>query len=204
MGFDPTGPSAERLLLSAAEMAAIAARRAERFSPVALTGTLRDRVQIKAGGGVSLLEGVSWGRASLDLHFRTVGPLWLGVGASVAVRELDDLIDAERALSVPVRAGARAVLDLPRAFFVGGGAYFELLLGERCLDLVACNRGTVAEPGALLSFTAGRLLSRRFGFDLEVAGGVGRSALPGPDPADDSAFRAAPRLHVSLGVFLRL
>ena len=201
-GFDPTGPLGSTVLVTAAQRAVLDAWRAERFAHFGIGGTRRDQAHVRLRGGVSFLEGSSWGRVGLALDFRTAGPVWLGVGASLIGHELAGDEGVDQVVAVPVHAGVRLVFDLPRAFFVGAGAHFDLLFGQRCLDLVDCNRGLTAEPGAALSFAVGHLLSRRFGFDFEVLGGVGRRTLP--TLTSDPEYRFGPRIHISMGLFLRL
>ncbi len=186
------------------EAAAITSWRAERFEPGRVAGLRRDRVHVRLEGGLSRLDEFSWGRVGLTVRARPVGPLWIDVGASVAVRPTDELIGYETAIALPVHAGARLIADLPGAAFLGGGADFTLLVGDHCVDAPTCRRELTAEPGVRLSLLGGLLIGRRVGVDLEIGGGVVRRRFPSLLPGGEPIAVPDPQVRVAVGVFVRL
>lgn len=185
------------------ELAAIAGWRAERFEPNPIAGLRRNRMQIRLEGGLSRADEFTWGRVGLNARLRTVGPLWVDAGASVLLRDADELLAYDTAIALPVHIGARLIADLPGTAFLGGGADFTMLVGEHCVDAPTCQRELTAEPGVRLSILGGVLLGRHFGADLEFGGGVTRRRFPPITGEGDFVDVPDPQLRFSVGVFVR-
>ncbi len=185
------------------ELAAIEAWRAERFETNPIAGLQRNRIQIRIEGGLSRLDEFSWGRFGLTARVRTIGPLWVDLGGSVALRDADELAAYDTALALPVHLGARLIADLPGAAFLGGGADLTMLVGEHCVDAPNCMREVTAEPGVRLSILGGFLLGRNFGLDVEFGGGVSRRRFPSIDGVADPIESPDPQLRFAVGAFVR-
>ena len=180
--------------------------RTARFLPAATAPpSRRDHVSIRLEGGVSWFEDqAGWGRGGLEGRFRLFGPLWLATGAAFAGRRGWELADAPNVFAVPIHLGMRLSGDLPRSFFISGGADFQVIVLDQCDDLTTCARETVAWPGGRLSIGAGLFLSRRFGLDLEFSGGILRREVPPTAPGGESTAVVDPQFHLGIGFFLRL
>lgn len=185
------------------ELAGLTAWRAERFEPRPISGLRRNRAQIRLEGGLSRLDEFTWGRVGLNARLRTVGPLWIDFGASLALRDTDELAAWSTAIVLPVHVGARLIADLPGAAFLGGGADFTLLVGDHCVEAPVCRRELAAEPGVRLSFLGGLLLGRHFGADIEFGGGVSRRRFPPLNGVGELVEVPDPQLRFAVGAFVR-
>lgn len=188
------------------ELEAIDAWRAARFRPgPAESPTRRDQALIRLEGGVSWFEDLEgWGRGGLEGHIRLHGPLWMATGAAFAGRRGWELEDSPNVFAVPIHLGLRLTGDLPRSFFISGGADFQLVVMGQCDDQTTCTRRTVAHPGGRLLIGGGLLLSRRFGLDLEFSGGVLRRQIPPVLQGGEATDVVDPQFHLSVGFFLRI
>ena len=202
LDFTPEAAAPARAM-TLEELAAIKTWRAERFESNPVAGLRRNRVQIRLDGGLSRLDEFTWGHFGLAARLRTIGPLWIDLGGSLALRDADELPAWDTALVLPVHAGARLIADLPGAAFLGGGADFTLLVGEHCVEAPTCRRELTAEPGARLSILAGLLLGRHFGADIEFGGGVSRRRFPPLNGAGDLVESPDPQLRFAVSAFLR-
>ncbi len=202
--FSQSGP-ADLRSLKGEDIAALEAWRAERFEPSVVAGLRRNRVLVRAGGGVAWLDGLnSWGGGFVEGRVRAYGALWLVGGVGVLARPVDESGAANTAVVLPIHVGARLFADLPASLFIGGGIDFELMLGSRCADQLNCGRIFAANPGGVLAATVGMLLSRRVGFDLEFRGGLLRRVLPPVDPSLPATGVVDPRFDLAVGFFVRL
>lgn len=198
---DAPGPARA---LTPEEIAAIAAWRAERFveQPVA-SGTRRNRLQLRLGGGLGRLDEFTWGQFGLAARIRLAGPLWVHLGADLLIRTTDELAGFETAFALPVHTGLRILGDLPRGAFLGGGADLELLVGAQCVDAPTCRRETTVEPGVLGSLVGGVLVGRHVGFDAEFAGGIVRRQFVADGEDGEALVVPDPRVQFTLGIFGR-
>jgi len=180
--------------------------RADRFDAAeAAPPSQRDRARIRLDGGVSWFEDLQgWGRGGLAARVRLGGPLWVSAGAAFAGRRAWELEEVENVYAVPTHLGLRLSGDLPRSFFISGGADFQMVVISRCDDQTTCTREVDAEPGGRLLIGGGLLLSRRFGMDLEFSGGILRRRIPPIVEGGETTDVVDPQFHVGFGFFLRL
>ena len=203
--FDPTA-ALEVRPAAQLELDGIEADRTARFLAAAtLPPSRRDRVSIRLEGGVSWFDELAgWGRGGLEGRIRLHGPAWLTIGGAFAARRAWELEDKPNVFAAPLHLGLRFSGDLPRSFFIAGGADFQVVVLDQCDDQTVCKRVTVARPGGRLAIGAGLFLSRRFGLDLEFSGGILRREVPPVELGGESTAVVEPQFQLGIGFFLRL
>jgi len=133
-----------------------------------------DRLRIGVGFGFGAAQERAWGQAQLRARLRVAGPVWLAAGGGLMARRLGPE-DPRLTLAFPTALGLRWVADV-KALTLSLGASFDLLLGERCVEPIACERVLSAEPGGTLDLGVGVMIGRRLALTLEgrIGGSVRR------------------------------
>ncbi len=157
------------------------------------------RLVLRVGGGIALAAGAAWMHPAIDLRIRLGGPLWMGGGAGLLVRSVDDVPGAQAAFVLPVQGGVRLHAELPRSIVIRGGVDGMALLGARCIDWNPCARRTAAEPGVRLGLGLGLWMAPRIGLEVDLTFGLHRRTLPPYPGTTDPIVEPAPWFSLQVG-----
>jgi hypothetical protein len=124
------------------------------------------RFRIGVGGGVAAAQDRTWGTARLRARIRLAGPLWTSVSGGLMLRPLAPEEDRVT-LAFPLVYGLRVAADLPGGAVGALGGSLDVLLGERCIEPVDCERVVVAEPGGTLDLGVGWHIGRWLAVSVE-------------------------------------
>jgi len=183
--------------------AGLEAWRAERFEPSSRAGLARDRLHLRVAGGILYSGGTEWGLGGIEGRIRIAGPVWLALGGAFAGRSPFDGEPGPVRWTAPISVGPRFDFDLPRGFFLGGGIDGQVLVGAECATAEVCVLQTRVEPGVRAVLHGGVLLARRFGMDLQLAGGVARRRVPSLVAGEADTVVPDPQIDGTFGVFVR-
>jgi len=161
------------------------------------------RLRIGLGGGFATAQDRSWGTAQLRARIRLVGPLWANVSGGLLLRPLSTE-DPRLTLAVPLVFGLQRTADLPGGVTGTIGGSLDLLVGERCVEPVACERVVSAEPGGTLDLGLGFLIGQRLAISAEGRFGAGLRREYGEAFQLSPDAVVAPRLDINLWVEIRL
>jgi len=162
-----------------------------------------DRLRVGLGGGVVTAQDRTWGTAQVRARVRFAGPLWATAAGGVTMRPLNPT-DRRLTLAFPLAFGVHGTADLPGGATATLGGSFDLFLGERCIEPVACERVLAAEPGGTVDVGAGLHLGRRLSLAVEGRFGAGLRREYGPvfQPSPDAT--TAPRIDLNVWLEVRL
>jgi len=161
------------------------------------------RLRIGLGGGFSAAQDRTWGTAQMRARFRLAGPLWAGVSGGLLIRQLSPE-DERLTLAVPLALGVQTIADLPGGATASLGGSLDVLLGERCVEPVACERVLSAEPGGTVDLGLGLLIGRRLALSLEGRFGAGLRREFGTTYQPNPDAVVAPRLDINFWLEVRL
>jgi len=155
------------------------------------------RVRIGLGGGVSAAQDRTWGAARLRGRFRLAGPLWSSVSGGLLLRPLapeGDLVT----LAFPLVLGLQVAADLPGGVVGTLGGSLDVLLGERCVEPVNCQRAVVAEPGGTVDLGVGLHIGRWLALSVEARLGASLRHEFGEQFQPSPSRVVSPRLGVAV------
>ncbi len=161
------------------------------------------RLRIGLGGGFSIAQERTWGTAQLRARIRLIGPLWANVSGGLLLRPLAPE-DPRLALAIPLVFGLQRTADLPGGVTGTIGGSLDLLVGERCVEPVACERVVSAEPGGTLDLGLGFLIGERLAISTEARFGAGLRREYGEAFQLNPDAVVAPRLDLSVWLEVRL
>lgn len=162
-----------------------------------------DRLRIGLGGGVSAGQDRTWGTAQLRARVRFAGPAWASVSGGLMLRPLNPS-DARVTLAFPLAFGVHGIADLPGGAVALLGGSFDLLLGERCVEPIACERVVSAEPGATVDVGVGMHLGKRLALSAQARFGAGLRREYGPTFQLSPDATLAPRIDLTVWLEVRL
>ena len=174
---------------------------AEDSTPKSAAPARSGRFHFRTGLGLRRIHATTWGGIAITPRVRLGGPLWLQLGAGLSLTPADTDPNRSVAFAIPIQVGLRVLVDLPRAFFVGGGGDLLVTVAEQCSDYTSCQLAFAADVGGAAVGTVGVLLGRRGGIDLDLGLGVARTELP-PEPGNTEPVALLDiRLRLELGFF---
>ena len=100
--------------------------------------------------------------------------------------------------------GVQHTADLPGGATASLGGSLDILLGERCIEPVACERVLSAEPGGTLDLAIGILIGRRLAISAEGRFGAGLRREYGETFQLSPDAVVAPRLDLNVWLEVRL
>ena len=200
--FTAAAPGAAELL-AARDRIALAQQERQLGSPNGGLRSRAGRLRIGLGGGIAAAQERTWGTAQMRARIRLIGPLWASVSGGVLLRPLSS-DDDRLTLAVPLAFGVQHTADLPGGATASLGGSLDILLGERCIEPVACERVLSAEPGGTLDLAIGILIGRRLAISAEGRFGAGLRREYGETFQLSPDAVVAPRLDLNVWLEVRL
>ncbi|MEE2829136.1 MAG: hypothetical protein VX498_08105, partial [Myxococcota bacterium] len=189
--------------LTASERVALATQERQLASANGGFRSRAGRLRIGLGGGIAIAQGRTWGTTQLRTRIRLAGPLWANISGGLLLRPLAPE-DPRFALAFPLVFGLQRTADLPGGVTGTIGGSLDLLIGERCVQPVSCERVVSAEPGGTLDLGLGFLIGRHLAISAEGRFGAGLRREYGEAFQLSPDAILAPRLDLSLWVEVRL
>ncbi len=112
--------------------------------------------------------------------------------------------DRRVTLAFPLAFGVHGLADLPKGATASLGGSFDLMMGERCIEPVACERVFSAEPGATVDVGVGIQLGRRLAISTQLRAGAGLRREYGPVFQLSPDATIAPRIDLNVWLEVRL
>jgi len=200
--FTASAPAAVEPLDDAAAQA-LADQQEQLGSPNGGLPSRSERVRLGLGGGVAVTQGTVWGSARLRARVRAVGPLWISAAGGIVARSVDS--DAgSTAIAIPIAVGLHGVGDLPGGAYAVLGGSFDLVVGDRCTEPIACERASSAQAGGTLDVGLGLPLGCWMSLSLEARIGAGVRQEYGESFQARPATVVDPRLGLTAWLEVRL
>ncbi len=162
-----------------------------------------DRLRVGLGGGTATAQDRSWGTVQLRARLRLAGPIWASLSGGAMMRPLNPT-DRRLTLAFPAALGLHGLTDLPGNATISLGGSFDVLLGERCVEPIACERVVAAEPGATVDASVGVMLGRRLALSAQARVGAALRHEYGPTFTLAPTLVVAPRVDLAAWLELRL